>query len=90
MIIPAIFRSVWEEGTVESPCDIDTETFEVFDIITVNEGEQFEHLIRQEVLVKVGQDEYEPFLVEENNEYEYVVDADVKDSFLETVKKIKG
>lgn len=90
MIIPAIFRSVWEEGTVESPCDVDTETLEVFDIITADEGEHFEHLVRQEVLVKVGQDEYEPFPVEEDDEYEYVVDPDVKDAFLEAVKKFNG
>lgn len=53
-IVPAIFVSNWEEGSVESPCDVELDTLKIVNIVASDEGEDFEHLINEEVQIPNG------------------------------------
>jgi hypothetical protein len=55
MRIAAIYRSVWEEGVVETPCFIEMGSTNIVDIASSDEGQDYEHHVRDEVDMVIGQ-----------------------------------
>jgi len=71
MKVKAIYRSNWNEGTVETECMLDVETGVVSDIQTANYGADYEHLITEEVVVFAGSEM--AFEVEQHDGDEYII-----------------
>jgi len=73
MILSAVYTSKWEEGDIISQCKINAISGAIVDIEASEEGANFEHHIKDEIDVEVG-DNYLTLAVDED----WIVDADAK------------
>jgi hypothetical protein len=53
-LTPVIFESMWEEGTVSTKANLNLKTGEVVDIVAADEGDDYEHLISENIVVIVS------------------------------------
>lgn len=72
LLTPAVFTSVWEEGLVDSPCDVSLVDGEVVNIISADTGDDFENLVSQHISVKNSKSEFVDLTVTEEDDSFFV------------------
>lgn len=74
--VKAEFVSEWEEGNVYSDCMIDLSNGLVTDIVVSNEGEDYEYLVQEKVIVSLPDNAILEYIVEANKNNDYELSED--------------